>query len=204
MAIIKNFGLMWERAHIFWGWSGVPGELRGWNHRTKGEVVDFREQIGVYVLFNKERLPIYSGQAGYGRKTLFDRLKDHQGDHLWNRWEYFSWFGFRAVTTKGLELAKYHKPTSKVPSYSYQDGMNELEALLISVVEPKNNKQSGRWKKSEQYFQLHRAEFEKEHPGYAGDIELWDLYRQQENIMKKIDQLLEESPRKARSRKKAI
>ncbi len=25
--------------------------------------------------------------------TLFNRLKHHTDDHLWNRWQYFSWFG---------------------------------------------------------------------------------------------------------------
>ena len=90
MSSIRNFGILWERKYFFYGWQGVAGHLKGY---CGDDVVDFRQQRGVYVLYDKDMLPVYVGQAGKGKSALFNRLKDHLDDHLWNRWGYFSWFG---------------------------------------------------------------------------------------------------------------
>src|SRR5882757_3090737 len=89
-AVIKNYGIMWRRDHIFWGGSRQKGSLPG---RRSSRVVEFHDQIGVYVLYDEARRPIYVGQAGQGNARLFTRLRSHTKDSLAHRWHYVSWFG---------------------------------------------------------------------------------------------------------------
>ena len=62
-AVIKNYGIMWRRDHIFWGRGRNRGCLEG---RRSARIIDFRDQIGVYVLYDEARRPIYVGQAVKG------------------------------------------------------------------------------------------------------------------------------------------
>lgn len=85
MAIIKNFGFLWERKYIYRGTGGAgkAGHLKG---EARGKpVADFGEQIGVYVLYDRNQSIVYVGQAGNGNATLFTRLKNHMDGALWNR-----------------------------------------------------------------------------------------------------------------------
>ncbi len=148
--LVKNFGHLWERQYLFRGKGSVRGHLKG-RLTPKSEMVDFRDQIGVYVLYDKNLVAVYVGQAGYGDTSrLLKRLKDHENDHLWNRWTHFSWYGFRKSTSEGLHQAM--SPDSKL-SVSGSEIIEQLEALLISVLEPKLNKQGASWKSSEEYYQ---------------------------------------------------
>ena len=70
--LIKNYGIMWRRDSVFWGRGSNRGLLEG---RRSGKIIDFREQIGVYVLYDEGRRPIYIGQAGQGNARLFSRLR---------------------------------------------------------------------------------------------------------------------------------
>jgi hypothetical protein len=79
---------MWRRDHVFWGRGRNRGSLEGRRSRRK---IDFRDQIGVYVLYDEARKAIYVGQAGQGHARLFNRLRAHQRDNLAHRWHYFSW-----------------------------------------------------------------------------------------------------------------
>jgi len=81
-SVIKNYGLMWSQDAVFWGRGGRRGALKG---QRKGQIIDFREQIGVYVLYDEGRHPVYVGQAGQGNARLFKRLRSHRGDHLADR-----------------------------------------------------------------------------------------------------------------------
>src|SRR5580693_3179674 len=107
--LIQNYGHLWERKYINWGRGKVKGHLKG--YVTSKRKADFRDQIGIYVLFDKDLKPVYIGQVGRGSKTLFNRLNQHETDHLWNRWEHFSWFGIRRVNKNG-KLSGFDK-TSK-------------------------------------------------------------------------------------------
>ena len=148
--LVKNFGHLWERQYLYRGRGNVPGHLKGLRS-PKSDVVDFRDQIGVYVLHDKNLQSLYVGQAGYGESSrMLTRLKAHENDHLWNRWTHFSWFGFRKVTGKGLHESM--KPSSKV-SVTGSDVIEQLEGLLITVLEPTLNKQGAVWKVAEEYFQ---------------------------------------------------
>ena len=93
MLAIKSYGLLWERKYIHYGRGGKAGHLKGYNINT----VDFRNQRGVYVLYDKDMIPIYVGQAGKGKASLFNRLDQHETDHLSGRWQFFTWFGLCGV-----------------------------------------------------------------------------------------------------------
>lgn len=153
MPIIKNYGFLWERKNIYrgTGGDGNAGHLTG---KTSGKpVADFREQIGVYVLYDRNQSIVYVGQAGNGNATLFTRLKNHMDGTLWNRWEYFTWIGFRDVNANG-SLSNQQSVDSVVSGFKYSDALNEIEGILIEVIEPKLNKQSGRLKSAIEYFQV--------------------------------------------------
>ncbi len=151
--IIKNYGFLWERKFIYRGagGDGNSGHLKG-EARGKPEA-DFREQLGVYVLYDRNQSIIYVGQAGNGNATLFTRLKNHMAGALWNRWEYFTWIGFRDVNANG-SLSNQQNVESAVSGFKYSDALDEIEGILIEVIEPKLNKQSGRLKSASEYFQV--------------------------------------------------
>lgn len=152
MPIIKNYGFLWERKYIYRGsgGNGNAGHLLGVT--TNKRETDFKEQIGVYVLYDKNQHIVYVGQAGNGNATLFSRLKHHMSGALWNRWEYFTWIGFRDVNANGA-LSNQQNVESSVSGFKYADALNEIEGILIEVIEPKLNKQSGRLKDAVEYFQ---------------------------------------------------
>lgn len=71
---------------------------------------------------------------------------------MWNRWQYFTWIGFKDVNADG-NLSAQQNVDSGVSGFKYSDALNELEGILIEVIEPKLNKQSGRLKSAREYFQ---------------------------------------------------
>lgn len=151
MAIIKNYGFLWERKYFYRGKGGRSGHLKG---VSKGQTVDFREQIGVYVLYDRNQSIVYVGQAGNGNATLFTRMKNHLDGALWNRWEYFTWLGFRDSKKGGLSLSDRQSVDSAVSGFKYSDALDEIEGVLIEVLEPRLNKQGGKLKNATEYFQV--------------------------------------------------
>ena len=150
--LISNYGLFWQRKYVNFGYGGNKGTLLGKMNQKKSFLVDFREQIGIYVLYDKDFIPIYVGQAGNGNATLFTRLKHHTTDTLCNRWEYFTWFGLRRVNAN-RRLAAYDsiEKTFKAQGGSIVDGS---EDMLIATMEPKLNKQGPKIKDAaEEYHQ---------------------------------------------------
>jgi len=149
--IIQNYGHLWERKYIYWGTGGKGGQGHLKGYKKQNEQTDFREQMGIYVLYDKDMNPIYVGQAS---DSLFIRLKQHSKGPLWNRWEHFSWFGLRKVN-KDRNL--YARDT--VEKSFRADGdkvLNEIEGILITALEPRFNKQGAAWKKQdvEEYYQV--------------------------------------------------
>lgn len=150
--IIRSFGLFWHKDDVFWGRQKRPGALWGWGlrgHNRKKGIVNFRDQIGVYVLYNSFK-PIYAGQAGFAdqKQNLLVRLKQHLNDDLANRWDHFSWFGTRWVTSTG-ELSK--PAAAAHPSADVV--LDQLEAILIASFEPGSNRQGPKWKGAARYMQ---------------------------------------------------
>lgn len=178
MPIIKNFGFLWERKYINRGAGSHAGHLMG---EAKGKPnADFREQIGVYVLYDRNQSIVYVGQAGNGNATLFTRLKNHMDGGLWNRWEYFSWVGFRDVTKDG-NLNEKQLVDSQVSGFKYSDALNEIEGILIEIIEPKLNKQGGKLKNATEYYQ-HVDE-------KSQDISNQDLFNELRELNKKLTKL---------------
>ncbi|MEQ1686179.1 MAG: GIY-YIG nuclease family protein [Burkholderiaceae bacterium] len=120
MAIIKNYGFLWGRKYIYRGagGDGNAGHLKG--DASNSRQVDFREQIGVYVLYDRNQQIVYVGQAGNGNASLFTRLKNHMDGALWNRWEYFTWVGFRDANANGA-LSNQQNVDSSVSGFRYSD-----------------------------------------------------------------------------------
>jgi uncharacterized protein (UPF0248 family) len=157
--IVQNFGLFWERGEVEWGTRGRGrrGHLRGYT-TDPGAAVDFREQRGLYVLYEGESIAthrvVYIGQAGSKERDLFHRLRDHRDDALWNRWQRFSWFGFLAV---GVGRQLVHVNKAAVGNVGFPTALDQMEAVLIALFEPVKNQQGPRWKGATEYFQVRNS-----------------------------------------------
>ena len=153
--LIHNFGLFWRRNNVFWGRPKVRGHLNGVRAvETSAAPVDFREQAGVYVLYDDNFNLLYVGQAGVSNRYLFSRLKDHRKDALADRWTRFSWFGIRWVRRNGKLAIGAAQPFVRS-----KDILDHIEAILISAAEPPHNRQGGRFgHEVEQYLQYRDQE----------------------------------------------
>lgn len=140
MSLIKSIGLYWDTEDVHWGRGRQAGSLLGVpdDHRSS-EPIDFRQQVGIYVLYADFKL-VYVGQAGAKKSKLFARLKKHRRDHLANRWNRFSWFGVRRAKANGDLSA-----TNRAEHPQLGQILNHLEAILIETAEPHLNSQSGRF-----------------------------------------------------------
>jgi hypothetical protein len=156
---------MWRRDLVFWGRPRNHGVLEARRSRT---IIDFRDQIGVYVLYDENRRPIYIGQAGQGNARPFKRLRSHRRDHLAHRWQYFSWFGLLAVNKSG-RLSGWDAPSKRV-SGTIRSTLNEIEGVLIAATEPAFNKQGARFRGVARYGQRVRSDAEHVSPTQLRDL----------------------------------
>lgn len=126
--LIRAFGILWRRDWINWGTRRLMG-----SQLDSSSKVDFADQSGVYILYDRDR-PIYVGRCP--ENSLFDRLKSHTTGRFSSRWERFSWFGFRGPDDAGkLE----HVPAD----HSHENAVEAMEAVLIEVLEPPQNRRRG-------------------------------------------------------------
>lgn len=148
--LIRNYGLFWRLDRVFWGRPNKTGHLCGYSVSSQQRIADFREQIGVYALYDSAFKVVYIGQAGANDKHhIFSRLKEHRNDQMAERWSRFSWFGLRSVN-KDCSLRKVSQ--AKHPTLG--DVLNHMEAVLLAVSEPPHNRQGGRFgDKVEQFLQ---------------------------------------------------
>lgn len=140
MPIIKNIGYMWHRKYVNWQ-SGR--DLLGTPDGFRGKTVNFADQAGIYVLYDRNLQPIYIGQTGKGSsKGLYDRLQDHTEDHLFCAWERFSWFGF--YSRKVLEDEKINAFDAEYEiKTNAEELVNVMESMLIRICRPSFNMASG-------------------------------------------------------------
>ena len=134
----------WEAMQDIWQ-VGPIGKAQKYQNEA-----DFRQQIGVYVLYDDYRV-VYVGQAGSGNNDLYSRLKNHLTDHLADRWNKFSWLGIRKVNKNG-SLAKQQGELNR--NLKSDEVLDLIEGLMINVLEPPLNKQGARWKDIDQYRQI--------------------------------------------------
>jgi hypothetical protein len=140
--------MLWEKDKVAWGRPNVTGTLLGIRRDARRRApVDFRDQAGIYVLYDESRVPLWIGQA----IGLYGRLQQHRSDHLWNRWTYFTWFGFRRVNANGT-LGLPNRLNWAVHGTA-ANARDEIEAVLIQVLEPRLNRQGSRWGETTEYLQ---------------------------------------------------
>ncbi len=140
--IIQSYGLFWKEEDVFWGRGNQPGAIFGVPARARSsEPVDFRRQIGIYVLYSGHNV-IYVGQTGSKDQRLLNRLKRHRKDVLADRWDHFSWFGLRRVLNSGQLSTEKLRAGAKVSA-----ALDHMEAILIAATEPPLNRQGGRFGK---------------------------------------------------------
>lgn len=158
--IVRSYGVFWSRDQVKFGSPGAGnrGSLLGSIGDGKLEV-DFRRQRGIYILYegsdiNSQRV-VYIGQAGASNHRLFGRLKAHTRDHLWNRWSRFSWLGLLDVDPQGQLIDSEDNGIGEI---SVGVALNQMEAMLISLLEPLLNRQGPKWNGATEYFQLHGEE----------------------------------------------
>jgi hypothetical protein len=169
--LITNYGLFWERDLIHWGRGRSAGHLKGvLVGSKKSTAVDFREQQGVYCLYDETFRLVYVGQAGgKNSQRLFGRLKQHRDDAVSNRWSKFSWFGIRSDLHGGDLKAVKQNATIKI-----SDVLNHIEAILIAAAEPVHNRQRGRFGERVRQFRQYR-DIENLYPSTDEMIrDLWD------------------------------
>jgi hypothetical protein len=165
--LIPNFGHFWKRQYIQLGGRGKRGHLKGY---AGTRTVDFRDQIAVYILYDKNFVPVYVGQAGRGRRRLLARLNDHDVDHLFVSWEYFSWFGFLQVRRDNTLEQTY----PRLRKVSFPMTRDHIEGLVITAIGPRMNRQGARWNAktwgSGEYFQVLDEELDVLNRGHLNDI----------------------------------
>ena len=143
---LRAFGMFWKRDAVVW--RGRP-KLLG-RQGIAATKVNFANQIGVYLLHDRERV-VYVGRA---TDTLVSRLLFHTTDRLGGRWDRFSWFGLRNVGGDG-ELVD-----STVP-WDWTVVIETLEALLIESLEPPLNRRRGDNFSGVEYLQVVDPEIER-------------------------------------------
>ncbi|MBI5425213.1 MAG: hypothetical protein HZA32_14135 [Opitutae bacterium] len=182
--LIKNYGRLWKRSAVEWrGGRLRRGALLGIGEKNKSGG-DFRDQIAIYILHDAAFVPIYVGQTGSKEARLFDRLAAHNRNPKMGQWDFFSWFGFREMDQNGFLVAH-----TESTALSRAQALDEIESLLILLLEPKRNRQTGRWKSVEEFFQM----ASKEAWGYSNN----DIHKR----LVRIEELLQKKGRTSRNGK---
>ncbi len=138
---VKAYGLYWDRQLV--DWSPARGQL--WGQQDENAIpVNFAGQAGIYLLHSWNEI-VYVGQTFRGEDDagLFDRLKHHHSDRdkrKSDRWDTFSWFGFKPVDENGRLLP--YPETGALASV-----IDVLESVFIEALMPRLNMQTGRGSK---------------------------------------------------------
>jgi len=167
--LIRTYGEFWSPDVVDWAksWRLLGTERPD----SKGPIINVYEERGIYVLY-KDFEPVYVGKAD--RQSIGYRLQLHRASRRKGpRWDRFSWFGIRGLTSKG-ELrnlnASAHADTSEL--------IATLEALLIAVINPRLNARKEKFKNA---VLLHQSDKDKP----------LDVDDRLSNIEEKLDALIE-------------
>lgn len=128
---ISAYGRFWSRRLFMdnnYQLFGIYFKKTRSTNRQMPEPVIFSDKAGIYLL-HKGYQVIYVGRAS--SKRLAERLKEHCGDLLRNRWDNFSWFSIDDATK------------DECLSIKPDDMLASLEALLIEVMGSDNNMRRG-------------------------------------------------------------
>ena len=146
---VNAYGLYWSRSLVDWE-ATTSGRLLG---NAGGTPVNFADQDGIYLLHTGNEV-VYVGQSRTpnSQAGLFGRLRSHHMDHRkTDRWDTFSWFGFKPVSETGELLPAPESAT-------IGDVINIIEAMFIEGLMPRLNMRRGEgtkeWLEANQYFQV--------------------------------------------------
>lgn len=145
-SIVTSFGIYWRRDWV--AWRTIP-TLYG-RQQEGSQPVDFANQIGVYLLYDAREV-IYAGLVI--DQPLGQRLNQHLVDRLGGRWDRFSWFGLKPLTSTGAL-----EPALDPIVTSVSDMISTMEALLIEVIEPRQNRRKGDKFAAVEYLQVEDPE----------------------------------------------
>lgn len=135
---VKAYGLYWSRGLVNWETSPNSKSARLLGN-AGGDPVNFADQDGVYLLHNGNEIA-YVGQSltpDTDRAGLYARLHRHHNDsRKSDRWDTFSWFGFRPVDDDGqLQQAPENA--------DLKDVIDLVEGILIEGIMPRLNMRRG-------------------------------------------------------------
>lgn len=127
--------------------------------KPKLQLADFRKQSRLYILYGNYG-PYYVGLAR--ENSMGGRLRRHLNDRHADKWNRFSWFGFRSVLTKRDErgLRELKTLRTKAGGRMHQQ-IGELEALLIRALGLENNYAKMRFPGAQPWKQVKAHEVEE-------------------------------------------
>lgn len=144
--LIQAFGMFWSRRE----WEeNSPPKLMG--KKPNGAPFNFCDQRGIYILYDSHKV-VYVGLAA--KQGIGKRLKDHTTDRHKSRWDRFSWFGIRKLD-EGKKRLIDRSTREKLPQESI---ISDLEALLIEVAEPVQQRQRGKGMQNIEFLQAPKGE----------------------------------------------
>lgn len=132
---VGAYGLYWARNMV--NWEPSNGQLLG-QQNDRAIPVNFADQDGIYLLHSWNEIA-YVGQTltKRGPTGLYNRLRSHHRDpRKTDRWDSFSWFGFRGVNDSG-ELS----PSPQ--SGTLADVIDVIEVMFIESIMPRLNMRPG-------------------------------------------------------------
>ena len=156
---VKSFGLFWRKDEVDWNpGAGRPFRLLGRRGANRGtiRIADFRQQTGIYILYGNHGA-YYVGLTD----NLGSRLRDHVHDQHRNKWDRFSWFGFRRVQV-AKEANGFRKlgPMATITLAHPTKVIRDVEALIIRATGVHNINQMG-FTEGKQWEQIKIDEIEK-------------------------------------------
>lgn len=139
---VRAFGMFWDRDQVDWT---QPTPVLFGQEFDGTQKVNFSDQRGIYVLHDRHDI-VYVGRVL--DRGLGVRLREHTRGRLKTRWDRFSWFGFQGVTSDGrlLEIEDLKADLATMVA--------QLEAVLIELVEPPQNRQQGEGLVGIEYLQV--------------------------------------------------
>jgi hypothetical protein len=153
--LIRAYGMFWERDEVDWQ-PGAGGHFRllgrVGSKAQKLRAADFRDQKGLYVLHGNHGA-YYVGVVTRG--TLGKRLRDHTLDEHRNKWNRFSWFGFRQVLqSRNPDGTCRLKDLANVTLGEPSEAIKALESVLIQVLGTQGNTKQGRFPGADRWEQV--------------------------------------------------
>ena len=133
--MIYAYGLFWDANEVNWSpGQGAPFRMLGRIGQNKGtlKVIDARHQKGIYILYGNYG-PYYVGLVK--GQSLGDRLKQHLLDGHKDKWNRFSWFGFRQdLARKDDNGFNELRDVAETKIVAPKAVIKDIEAVLIKAM----------------------------------------------------------------------